>query len=371
MLDFTSASYLGMHHPTRELGPWERLTTGAPAVLDEPAPAVTVARAIAHLEGRADAVLARSTLHAFIDVVTVLGAGGIVLDAGAYPVARWAADAAGGCDVGVHTYAHFDPDALRHRLRTLSSHGRGALVVTDGQCPGCSRVAPLRALVEAARDHGARVAVDDTQAMGVLGRHPTASHPWGVGGGGSIRYHELEGAGVVSISSLAKAFGAPLAAIAGDQGVIDRVARDGPTRTHSSPPSAADVSSAARALVINRREGDARRQALVGVIHRFRRTLHELGLEPRGGCTPIQHVDVAGQSPDLTYSLLHDRGVRAVVTRTECAPSSSLTFVLTVEHTAADIDRLGSVLGGIRAHRRWAQCHGGRVLVPGGRAGPA
>ena len=33
VLDFTSALYLGLQHPSRSLRPWRQFTTGAPAAL--------------------------------------------------------------------------------------------------------------------------------------------------------------------------------------------------------------------------------------------------------------------------------------------------------------------------------------------------
>ena len=41
--DFTSALYLGMHHPSRSLRGWDRLTTGVPAALGEPPRAARLA----------------------------------------------------------------------------------------------------------------------------------------------------------------------------------------------------------------------------------------------------------------------------------------------------------------------------------------
>ena len=91
MLDFSSALYLGLRHPSRSLAPWDRLTTGTPAALGEPPAAGRVAAALAGLQGSEAAVLARSTLHAFLDCFAVLGgpARPVLVDGGAYPIARW------------------------------------------------------------------------------------------------------------------------------------------------------------------------------------------------------------------------------------------------------------------------------------------
>ena len=56
--------------------------------------------------------------------------------------------------------------------------------------------------------------LDDTQALGILGEGPTKSNPYGIGGGGSLRWHDVFGPHIIVGSSLAKGFGAPLAAFA-------------------------------------------------------------------------------------------------------------------------------------------------------------
>jgi 8-amino-7-oxononanoate synthase len=56
VLDFTSASYLGLRHPQVVLAPWHRLTTGVPAALAEPCSAKAVAGRLAGLVGSASTV---------------------------------------------------------------------------------------------------------------------------------------------------------------------------------------------------------------------------------------------------------------------------------------------------------------------------
>lgn len=91
MLDFTSALYLGMRHPTRTLPSWQALTSGRPATLDEPEGARSVAMALARLQGCETGTLLPSTLHLFWDLLGVLTRKPlhIFADAGLYPVARW------------------------------------------------------------------------------------------------------------------------------------------------------------------------------------------------------------------------------------------------------------------------------------------
>ena len=46
--------------------------------------------------------------------------------------------------------------------------------------------------------------LDDTQAFGILGEGPLKSNPYGMGGGGSLRWHGVYGPHIIVGSSLAK-----------------------------------------------------------------------------------------------------------------------------------------------------------------------
>ena len=67
MLDFTSALYLGLRHPSGSLGDWESLTLGRPSALREPPDAEAVAADLARLQGCEAGALAT------VDAAPVLG----------------------------------------------------------------------------------------------------------------------------------------------------------------------------------------------------------------------------------------------------------------------------------------------------------
>jgi 8-amino-7-oxononanoate synthase len=342
MLDFSSSLYLGLHHPSRSLAPWDRLTTGVPAALGEPPEAYLVASALARLQGCERAVLARSTLHAFLDCFAVLGGRDrpVVADAGAYPIAGWAARAAGARPVVAFT--HHDPGDLRRRLRRL----RGPLVVCDGLCPGCGGVAPLAGYLALVRRHGGLLLVDDTQALGVLGRRGGPG-PYGVGGGGSPAWAGIGGPGVLVVASLAKGLGVPITAIAGGAAPVGRLADAGPTREHASPPSTADLHAARHALAANRRVGEARRERLSTLVARLRRRLTERGVPTGGGPFPVQPLPA--MPPPVAARLaaaMAERGIRVVLQRPRCRPGAAVTLLVTAGHTVGEIDRAAATLAG-------------------------
>jgi 8-amino-7-oxononanoate synthase len=174
VIDFTSALYLGLTHPSAALGRWDQLTTGAPAALVELPEAPRVAAACAALIGVERAVLARSTLHAFFDLF--VDAAAVVLDEACYPVARWGAERAVAGGARLRTFRHRDPEDLDRTLARLGP--RSPLwVAVDGLCTGCGRLAPLDTLAAVALARGAVLVIDDTQALGVLGTAPRAGAP--------------------------------------------------------------------------------------------------------------------------------------------------------------------------------------------------
>ena len=144
MLDFTSALYLGLQNPSRSLRPWRQLTTGAPAALIEPAEARAISQALAELQGCEAATLATSTLHLAWDLFSLLAEKSITIfmDAGAYPISRWSAQRAVMRGAAVRIFPHHDAAALARALAAAPC-GRMPVIVTDGFCPNCGRVAPL------------------------------------------------------------------------------------------------------------------------------------------------------------------------------------------------------------------------------------
>ena len=354
MPDFTSALYLGFRHPSSSLAPWERLTSGVPAALRESSRGVRVASALARLQGCDRATLAPSTLHLFWDLFVVLAEPGlsIFVDGEAYAIARWGVERAAARGVATSRFGHRDAEALARQVRAAATRRRRPLVVSDGFCPGCG-AAPLRAYLELVRRYGGRLVVDDTQALGVLGKEPGPSAPYGRGGGGSLRHDGLEAPELVVGASLAKGFGAPVAVLAGDARVVSRFESRSETRVHCSPPSAAAVNAAAHALTLNEGIGEARRARLVSLVRRFRAGASAAGFVPRGSLFPVQtlaHVaDAAALHERLrglgVHTVLHDGGGR----------TPRISFLLTASHTPGDVDAAVAALERARTTLRPAQ----------------
>jgi 8-amino-7-oxononanoate synthase len=358
--DFRESRYLGLRHPAGSLTGWKALTTGLPAALGLPRRYQRVAADLAALQGYQAALLARSTLHGFIDVICALKAPGTVIlaDARVYPTVRFAVAAAG---LSCEFFRHHDAADLAARLRRLGPLAR-PLVLTDGICPACGRVAPLATYRRLAAASGGLLGIDDTQGLGLLGAGPDPASPYGHGGGGSLRWAGVSRGHTVSVSSLAKGFGAPLAVVAGDARLVSRVAAAGPLQVHASPASAADVSAAEAALRINTQLGERLRARLLRLVRRLRRGLAWLGLPlAAGSCLPVQS---AGPLPRALALRLADRmargGIRTVLLHPEAGPGLLLTWVITARHRDGDIARVLAVLAAAL----------GRALPPARLEGP-
>jgi 8-amino-7-oxononanoate synthase len=342
MRDFTCALYLGMRHPHNSLRPWVELTTGRPAAIESPREAECVARDLARLSGCDRATLGTSTLHLFWDLFDALARDRIAIytDAEAYPIARWGIERVAAKGVPTADFHKHDPAALEDLLHRDRRSGFRPVVVTDGLSPIAGRTAPLPEYLRLVRARGGYLVIDDTQALGILGRHPEPKAPYGSGGAGSPAWHRIEGPELIMASSLAKGFGAPLAAIAGSVQVISKFEELSSTRVHCSPPSLAAIASGERALVINASQGDNLRSRLLKLVRRFRDHLRQVGLSASGGLFPVQTLK---QIPNVEAGRLHDRltslGVKTVLHRGRNGLDIRLSFLITALHTPADIDR--------------------------------
>ena len=289
-----------------------------------------------------------STLHLFRDVFQVAAAKGTVIlfDSASYPIARWGAEGAALSGIPTETFPHHDAVALERRVRKARRAGQRPLIVADGLCPSCGRPAPLPALASLAADAGGSVVIDDTQALGVLGREPSPTAPLGIGGGGTLAWHGLASRNTVVGASLAKAFGAPLAILSGAAETLARIAREGETRIHTSPPSATDIAAGRSAVAANRAQGDHLRARLVRLVGQLRQELRKLGLQPRSELPiPMQTVAMPSlPAAKVALASLDENGIRALVTRSCREDLPSLTLLITARHAPADISRVAAAL---------------------------
>jgi 8-amino-7-oxononanoate synthase len=338
MPDFTSVLYLGMHHGHESLPSWRRLTTGRPAALGSTGRAQRLTERLARLTGNHTAALGVSTLHLFWDLFQSLarGGGAIHLDAGAYPIARWGVERAAAQGVRVTLFRQHDADALHQNL--LRGGRPRPIIVADGLCPLTGRPAPLNDYARIGREFGGLLIVDDTQGLGILGDRPSDIAPYGRGGGGTPSWCAVRDTNLIVVGSLAKAFGAPLAMIAGAKAWIDRFEADSLTRVHCSPPSMAAISAGEHALALNAAEGEARRSRLLFLVKLFSQGLERIGMAAHGGMFPLQTLKyLTGVEAIELHARLLLTGVRTVLHRGADNGRALVSFVFNCLHTDDDI----------------------------------
>jgi 8-amino-7-oxononanoate synthase len=344
MPDFTSALYLGFRHGSGSLRGWSSLTTGKPSALEETPGAEALERELAELVGCERALLGPSTLHLFWDLFALLAKrrACIFVDAAAYPISRWGATGAVAGGARVASFPAYDAGALSKAIGRTTR----PVIVTDGFSPGLGRPAPLADYLELAEKRGGLLIVDDTQALGIFGGNPGFGTPWGSGGGGSLRLAGLSSPRAVLVSSLGKAFGVPVAMLAGNTALVAEFAERSLTRMHCSQASAADVAAASNALAVNHRHGDRLRRRLLERILRLREGLGRLGMIGTAGWFPVQRVRLRGFSNAMAvHKALLENGVRTLLLQRPNSGAATLTFVVNAKHRREEIDRAIACLG--------------------------
>jgi len=111
----------------------------------------------------------------------------------------------------MHTYGHRNMRHLDRVLSKVSGHNGGTLVITDGVFSMEGDLAPLDQIVELAKSHGARVMLDDSHALGVIGPQ----------GRGTADHFGLAGKIDLTVGTLSKCLGGIGGCVAGNADVID------------------------------------------------------------------------------------------------------------------------------------------------------
>lgn len=155
-----------------------------------------------------------------------------------------------------------------------------------------------------------------------------------------LPWSNISGSDVLVVSSLAKAFGVPVAVLAGSRSAIREFEQSSETRVHCSPPSIATIHALEHALDINFRFGDRLRQRLMHLIRRFRRLMASAGFRFVGNLFPVQTL-MASESTDVValHRALQAAQVSAVLRSGGSTRAGLLSFLITAKHTLGDIDR--------------------------------
>ncbi|MFI8893309.1 8-amino-7-oxononanoate synthase [Streptomyces paradoxus] len=263
LLDLASNDYLGLaRHPeitegaARAARTWGGGSTGSRLVTGTTELHAELERELAEFCGFEAALVFSSGYAANLAAVTALAPHGslIVSDAGNH------ASLIDGCRLARGTtqvVAHAEPDAVR---KALATHDGTAIAVSDTVFSVDGDAAPLAALAEACREHGAGLVVDDAHGLGVLGD----------GGRGAPHAAGIAGAGdVVATVTLSKSLGSQGGAVLGPARVVDHLVNAARTFIFDTglAPAAAGAALSALRLLHREPERAARARAVAAELH--------------------------------------------------------------------------------------------------------
>jgi 8-amino-7-oxononanoate synthase len=240
-------------------------------------------------------------------------------------------------------YRHADVEHLAWGLR--EAEGRGALIVTDSVFSMDGDIAPLAEIVELARRHNVRVAVDEAHGTGCLGPD----------GRGAVAEAGLEDEVDVVVGTLSKALGAYGAFVACDQDVAQLLvnsARPFIFSTAPPPPAAAGALAALELLA----EQPQRVEKLQANADALRDELARERFEVSGSTTQIVPLVIGDARQAMRIcELAIERGVFAQAIRPPTVPdgTSRLRLAVMASHSRAELREAAQVLGRAALQAGW------------------
>jgi 8-amino-7-oxononanoate synthase len=235
----------------------------------------------------------------------------------------------------VVVYRHLDSDHLERCLRRHGGEGR-RLIVTDSVFSMDGDVAPLAEIVELARAHDARVAVDEAHATGALGD----------GGRGAVAQAGLQGEVDVLVGTLGKALGSYGAYVCASEKMVRYLVNTARPLIFSTAPSPPSVAGALAALELLE-DLPHKMARLHGAARTLRGALADEGFAVRESDMHIVPL-VVGDSEDamrLCQAAL-ERGVFAQAIRPPTVPdgTSRLRLAAMASHTTSELRQAANAL---------------------------
>ncbi|MBU5615077.1 8-amino-7-oxononanoate synthase [Geomonas azotofigens] len=244
-----------------------------------------------------------------------------------------------------HRYPHRDMAALERLLQDKPGTGR-RLIVTDGVFSMDGDIAPLRRMVQLARQYDALLMVDDAHGTGVLGA---------TGRGTAELLGVMDGVDI-HMGTLGKGLGSFGAYAAASQTICDYLVNKARSFIFSTslPPAVLAPSIAALDLV-DSREGKELRDRLSANVALFKERLAAAGFDTMGSETQIVPVFVGPAEATMQFSKeLLDQGIFVQGIRPPTVPAGSCRLRCTImaTHDPADLEasadtiaRVGKKLG--------------------------
>jgi len=236
----------------------------------------------------------------------------------------------------VAVFAHSDPGDLARVLAREAPAHRRTLLVLDGVYSMDGDVAPLPALLEAARRHDAIVLLDDAHGTGTLGK----------AGRGTAELLGVEEGVDVRVGTLGKSLGSFGAFVAGSATLRELVVNAARSFIFSCALAPPQVAAARAALGLVARE-PWRRERLQANAARLRTRLAEHGIDTAPSTTHIVPVVIGGSARTMAVcERLLARGFYAQGIRHPSVAEGTARLRVTpmASHAPAEIDALADAV---------------------------
>lgn len=226
-------------------------------------------------------------------------------------------------------YEHSDMADLEAKLKEIPED-KGVLIVTDGLFSMSGEICKLPEIVALAKKYGARVMVDDSHGLGVLGEH----------GRGTAEYFGLEKEVDIYMGTFSKSLASLGGYMAASQRVIDFVKHTSRPYIFSASMTPASAACALASLRILKAHPE-RVKALSDISTYMREGLKKLGVKVIDSTTPIIPIYVyEDEKAFLACKMLLERGVyvNPVVSPATPVGQALLRTSYTATHTKEQMD---------------------------------
>jgi 8-amino-7-oxononanoate synthase len=195
-------------------------------------------------------------------------------------------------------YKHNNMDDLERVLNKIPKE-TPKLIVSDGVFSTGGEIVNLPRMVELAKEHNAKMLIDDAHSVGVIGK----------GGRGTASEFGLVDKVDLTMGTFSKTFASLGGFVVGDAKVINYIKHHSAALIFSASPTPASVAAAMKALEILEREPERVNQ-LIANAEKIRKGLSEAGFNVIEGRTGIVPVIVGDDEIAFKmWKMLYDSGV--------------------------------------------------------------